>query len=396
MTVGVVEHLEVVEVSVRKVRTGLLLAEVMHSVFEAAARRAESERGSSSTARVTEPVEQRPPGIVAPATLAASAHQAPSPVRQGGRGTRETAYHTCRSTLRPKRSASGNLRAALRPIRGKLRLMNGDDDSDLVFAGSIPEMYDRYLVPLIFQTYASDLAACVESLGSGSLLEVAAGTGAVTREMAARLPGTVRITATDLNQPMLDYAAALGTTRPVAWQQADVMDLPFDDDSFDAAVCQFGVMFFPDRPRAFAEICRVLRPGGVFVFNVWDRLDENEFIQTVSDALGTVFPDDPPLFAARVAHGYYDAEIIQADLAAGGFVSRARFEALEARSRAETCHVPAIGFCQGTPLRNAIEARDPARLEEATSAAAAAIAQRFGPTDIDGKMRAYVITVNKP
>jgi ubiquinone/menaquinone biosynthesis C-methylase UbiE len=279
---------------------------------------------------------------------------------------------------------------------GKLQLMNDDDESDVVFTGSIPEIYDRYLVPLIFQTYASDLAARVESHGSGFVLEVAAGTGVVTREMAARLPGTVQITATDLNQPMLDYAAAIGTTRPVAWEQADVMDLPFDDDSFDAAVCQFGVMFFPDRSGAFAEIYRVLRPGGMFVFNVWDRLDENELIQTVSEALGSVFPDDPPLFAARVAHGYYDAEIIRADLAAGGFVSRATFEALEARSRAKTCLVPAIGFCQGTPLRNAIEARDPARLEEATSAAATAIAQRFGSADIDAKMRAYVVTIDKP
>jgi SAM-dependent methyltransferase len=274
--------------------------------------------------------------------------------------------------------------------------MHDDRESDLVFAGSIPEIYDRYLVPLMFQTYASDLVARVESLGSGSLLEVAAGTGVVTREMAARLPDTVQITASDLNQPMLDYAAALGTTRRVRWQQADVMDLPFEDDSFDAVVCQFGVMFFPDRPRAFTEICRVLRTGGRFVFNVWDRIEENEFAQTVTEAVGTLFPDDPPVFPARIPHGYYDTDLIRADLAAGGFVSPARFDPLEARSRAESCRVPAIGFCQGTPLRNAIEARDPARLEEATSVAAAAIARRFGPTDIDGKLRAYVITAEKP
>jgi SAM-dependent methyltransferase len=275
--------------------------------------------------------------------------------------------------------------------------MSADDDGyDVVFAGSIPEIYDRYLVPLIFHTYASDLASRLESLGAGSLLEVAAGTGSVTREMAARLPGTVQITATDLSQPMVDYAAARGTTRPVAWQRADATDLPFDDDSFDAVVCQFGAMFFPDRPRAFADIRRVLRPGGVFVFNVWDRLDENEFTQTVSDALATVFPDDPPQFAARVPHGYYDTQIIQADLAAGGFLSSAQIDTLEARSHAKTPQEPAIGFCQGTPLRNAIEARDPARLEEATATAAAALAQRFGPADITGKIRAYVITVHKP
>jgi SAM-dependent methyltransferase len=271
-----------------------------------------------------------------------------------------------------------------------------NDDADTSFAGSIPEVYERYLVPLLFQTFASDLVDRLESVAAGSLLEVAAGTGVVTREMAARLPVTVQITATDLNQPMLDHAAAIGTARPVAWRQADVMDLAFDDDSFDAAVCQFGVMFFPDRPRAFAEILRVLRPGGTFMFNVWDRLEANEFIQTVSDALTTVFPDDPPLFAARVAHGYHDARIIRADLVAGGFVAPATVEARDARSRAATCRIPAVGFCQGTPLRNAIEARDSTRLEEATTAAATAIAHRFGSVDIEAKMRAYVITVVKP
>jgi SAM-dependent methyltransferase len=213
--------------------------------------------------------------------------------------------------------------------------------------------------------------------------------------MAARLPDTVKITATDLNQPMLNYAATRGTQRPVSWQQADVMDLPFDDDSFDAVVCQFGAMFFPDRPRAFAEICRVLRSGGTLVFNVWDRIEANEFAQTVTEAVATLFPD-PQGFLARVPYGYHDGEVIGADLSAGGFVSPSRFDTVEARSRADSCRVPAIGFCQGTPLRHDIEAHDPARLEEATSVVAAAIAGRFGPTDVDGKIRAYVITVEKP
>src|ERR1700716_3036768 len=132
------------------------------------------------------------------------------------------------------------------------------NESDMVFAGSVPEIYERYLVPLIFQPYAADLAARVEGHARTSVLEVAAGTGAVTRELAARVPDTAQITATDLNQPMLDYAASLGTNRPVSWQQSDAMDLSFEDGSFDVVVCQFGVMFFPERPRPFAEIRRVL------------------------------------------------------------------------------------------------------------------------------------------
>jgi len=268
-------------------------------------------------------------------------------------------------------------------------------EPDVVFAGSIPELYDHYLVPLIFEAYAADLVARLEGVRPASVLEVAAGTGVVTRAMAARLPETVAITATDLNQPMLDYAAAVGTSRPVRWREADAMDLPFDDHSFDAVVCQFGVMFFPDRPRAFAEICRVLRPGGRFLFNVWDRIEANEFAQVVTDAVGTLFPDDPPLFLARTPHGYHDAELIRGDVAAGGFATPAGFHTLEARSRAASCTIPAIGYCQGTPLRNEIEARDSTRLTEATSVAAAAIRQRFGSTDIDGKIRGHIITAEK-
>jgi SAM-dependent methyltransferase len=274
--------------------------------------------------------------------------------------------------------------------------VDGNRGPDQVFAGSIPELYDRYLVPLIFEVYAADLVARLKKVRPTSVLELAAGTGAVTRAMAAQLPGSVAITATDLNQPMLDYAAALGTERPVTWRQADAMALPFDDDSFEAVVCQFGVMFLPDRPTAFGEVYRVLRPGGVFVFNVWDRIEENEFALVVAEAVGTLFPDDPPMFLARTPYGYFDPERIRVDIGAGGFARPACFEILEARSRAASCSIPAIGFCQGTPLRLEIEARDPARLTEATSIAAAAISRRFGPSDIDGKIRGFIITTEKP
>ncbi|HEX7952510.1 MAG TPA: class I SAM-dependent methyltransferase, partial [Burkholderiales bacterium] len=149
--------------------------------------------------------------------------------------------------------------------------------SDKVFAGSIPKLYDSHLVPLIFAPYASDLAERLRSRRISRLLEIAAGTGVVTRALAAALPDSAAIVATDLNQAMLDQAARVGTKRAVEWRQADAMQLPFEDASFDAVVCQFGVMFFPDKPKAFAEARRVLRPGGLFLFNVWDSIAENEF-----------------------------------------------------------------------------------------------------------------------
>jgi SAM-dependent methyltransferase len=266
-------------------------------------------------------------------------------------------------------------------------------DADKVFTGSIPKLYETYVVPLIFEPYAADLAHRLASRPLSRLLEIAAGTGVVTRSLASRLPDSTAIVATDLNQPMLDQAAALGTRRPVEWRQADAMQLPFPDGTFDAVVCQFGVMFFPDKSKAFSEARRVLRPGGVFIFNVWDRIQDNEFADTVTTALASLFPKDPPRFLARTPHGYCDGPTIKRDLANAGLSASPRIDTVAARSRAKSPRDPAIAYCQGTPLRNEIEVRDASRLGEATDIAAEAIAQRFGPGAVDAKIQAHVVTV---
>ncbi len=267
--------------------------------------------------------------------------------------------------------------------------------TDETFAGSIPQVYDAYLVPLIFEPYAADLANRLSPQPLGRVLEVAAGTGAVTRALATVLPESVSIVGTDCNQAMLDQAIAKGTPRSVDWRQADAMELPFDDASFDVVVCQFGVMFFPDKSRAYSEARRVLKAGGIFIFSVWDRIAENDFADTVTTALESVFPEDPPRFLPRTPHGYYDDRLIGRDLANAGFSASPRTEAIDARSRATSCRVPAIAYCQGTPLRNEIESRDASRLGEATDIAAEAIAQRFGRGPVDGKIRGYVFTVER-
>ena len=210
----------------------------------------------------------------------------------------------------------------------------GNPDTDKVFAGSIPKLYDTYLVPLIFEPYAADLVNRLSSRSLSRVLEIAAGTGVVTRALASALPESVSIVATDLNQAMLDEASVVGTKRTVEWRQADAMQLPFRDGTFDAVVCQFGVMFFPEKSKAFSEARRVLRPGGVFIFNVWDRIAENEFADTVTTALESVFPKDPPRFLARTPHGYHDHRIIERDLANGGFIASPRIDTVAARSRA--------------------------------------------------------------
>ena len=266
-------------------------------------------------------------------------------------------------------------------------------DIDRTFAGSIPQLYECHLVPLIFEPYAADLASRVALRQPSRVLEVAAGTGAVTRQLANALPPSVSILATDLNQPMLDQAAAVGTSRPVEWRQADALQLPFPDAVFDMVVCQFAVMFFPDKQRAFSEARRVLRPGGCFIFNVWDRIEQNEFADSVTQALESAFLDNPPRFLARVPHGYHNLSVIAQDLAYGGFDRAPEFTTLPARSRAGSPRIPAVAYCQGTPLRSEIEARGSSRLVEATEIAAAAIASRFGSSAVDGKIQAHIITI---
>ena len=250
--------------------------------------------------------------------------------------------------------------------------------TDELFARSIPAFYETYLVPLIFAPYAVDIANRLASRPVSRVLEIAAGTGVVTRALTSMLPEQVSIVATDLNQPMLDQARALDARRRVEWRQADAMQLPFGDAAFDAVACQFGVMFFPDKAKAFSEVRRVLSPGGVFIFNVWDRIRENEFADTVTSALESLFPEDPPRFMARIPHGYHDRAIVARDLAEGGFLAPPAMVTVTARSRAEAPRIPAIAYCQGTPLCNEIEARDASKLGEATNVATKAIAQRFG------------------
>jgi ubiquinone/menaquinone biosynthesis C-methylase UbiE len=263
--------------------------------------------------------------------------------------------------------------------------------TDKLFAGSIPEIYDRLLVPLIFESYARDLAARVAVVEPQDVLETAAGTGVLTRAIAARLPAQARIMATDLNQPMLDRASERQShDGRIKWRQADALALPFEDQTFDVVACQFGAMFFPDKVQGYREARRVLKRGGHFFFNVWDRISENEFADVVTEALATLFPQDPPRFMARIPHGYHDVEMIRKELTAAGFMDIS-VETVDDTSSASSPRDPAIAYCQGTPLRNEIETRDASRLEDATKEAAQALASRFGSGPIEGRIRAHVI-----
>ncbi|HXQ53395.1 MAG TPA: class I SAM-dependent methyltransferase [Stellaceae bacterium] len=268
------------------------------------------------------------------------------------------------------------------------------DANDTAFSGSIPELYDSFLVPLIFAPYALDLAERIAAAGARDVLETAAGTGVLTRALAARLAPDARIVATDLNQAMLDIAASRQPPdNRIAWRQADAQSLPFADRSQDVVVCQFGVMFFPDRIKAYGEARRVLRPGGSFLFTVWDGLAENDFPRLVEETMAQRFSADPPRFLGRTPYAYHDAGTIRGELAAAGFT------AISIEPRPETSPAPsprhaAVAFCQGTPLRAEILARDPTGLDAATQQADDALERRFGSGAIEGRIKAYLIAAS--
>ena len=261
---------------------------------------------------------------------------------------------------------------------------------DTNFAGSIPGLYDRFLGPLLFEPYAELVAARIRAIGPRQVLETAAGTGILTAALHRALPDA-DIVATDLNPAMLEVAARRIHTHRVKFEPADALDLPFADDSFDLVVCQFGAMFFPDKAKAAAEARRVLREGGRYVAVIWDAIDRNPASKVAMDAVAELFPEDPPSFFYRTPHGYSDPARIERDLRAAGF-GRIELETVAAESRPIGARGAAIGICQGTPLRNEIEARDPARLDEATEAAAEALASLEHDGALDSRLSAHIVT----
>jgi ubiquinone/menaquinone biosynthesis C-methylase UbiE len=265
--------------------------------------------------------------------------------------------------------------------------------ADKEFVGSIPETYDRLMVPMIFAPYAADIARRLSALKPKRILEVAAGTGVVTRAVADALP-EVDIVATDLNQPMIDHAKSRQSGGKVEWRTADALALPFPDESFDAVICQFGAMFFPDKVRGYGEARRVLKNRGTYIFNVWDKIEANEFADVILKALAEVFPADPPRFMQRTPHGYHDGDTIRAELKTAGF-NDVTIEPLDAMSRTPSAEAAVTAYCQGSPWKLEIEARGAPGLDAAMAKATEALTKRFGAGAIEGRIRAYVITARK-
>ena len=264
---------------------------------------------------------------------------------------------------------------------GTMRGMPIDNE----WSGSMPEIYERFLVPALFTPYAAHLAQRAAAEAPATMLEVAAGTGALTRALVAVLPGA-RVTATDLNPAMVSWSAQ---RLPEAdWQVADALDLPVPDASVDLIACQFGVMFVPDKIAAFTEAARVLAPQGALLCSTWGPVESSPFPAALVAALAEVLPVDPPDFVARIPHGYADPAQVAADLRAAGLLPS--IEPTVLRGRAPSAAALAMGFCQGTPLRFALQARGD--LAELTAAVAAAMTARLGEGPVDGDLAGFVIT----
>ena len=263
-------------------------------------------------------------------------------------------------------------------------------EGDTAFKGAIPEIYERLMVPMMFAPFAADLAARVAPLRPGAVLETAAGSGAVARALIPLLAPGTRYELTDLNGPMLEEARAHVRAPGVGFRVMDAQALDFPDGAFDAVLCQFGLMFLPDRPRALAEAHRVLAKGGAFFASVWDRLETNPLTDHVAQALAAIFPDDPPDFFARVPFGHAHPDRLQAEMAAAGFAA-VTVAPVTLSSTAPSARHAAVALCQGTPTRGEIEARAPGRLDEITEAVAADLARRHGPGEIVLPIQALLI-----
>ena len=261
--------------------------------------------------------------------------------------------------------------------------------SDTEFTGSIPALYDRCLGPLLFRPFAIEAAHRVRDWCPQRVLETAAGTGIVTEALQRALPHA-EIVATDLNPAMLDLAAQRVQPGTVSFQPADAQALPFDDASFDLVLCQFGVMFFPDKVKGGSEARRVLRDGGRYLAIIWDRLDRNPVSHAISEALEEEFPEDPPRFLERMPFGYADLARIETDLHSAGF-DNVEIETVELSSRV-SANDAAIGMCQGSPMRSEIEALGDDALDRATIAAAHSLRQFDG---LDTPMSALFVTATK-
>ena len=268
-------------------------------------------------------------------------------------------------------------------------------DATAAFVGKIPENYDRYLAPLFFDAFAADLVGRLPVSDGMRVLEVACGTGIVTRRLVERLGGRGTVMATDLNEAMFAHARTrLPGPHDAKYRTADGTSLPFESGSFEAVVCQFGLMFFPDKTAGAREAFRVLTPGGVYLLNVWDALERNPVPRITHETIAKFFPSDPPRFYT-VPFSYHDPGVLASLLRDAGFAD-VRCERVAKEGQSPSATEAAIGLVEGNPVYGEIMQRRPEALAEIEAAVAANLARELGDRPLRAPLRALVATARRP
>jgi SAM-dependent methyltransferase len=262
-----------------------------------------------------------------------------------------------------------------------------------LFAGSIPEYYDRCLGPAWFDAYATYLAQRLPARPPGDVLEIACGTGVSTRRLRERLDPSVKLVATDVSTAMLSYARAkLSNVERIEWREADALALPYADRAFGAVVCAFGFMFVPDKQRAIREAFRVLVDGGILLFSVWDRIEENPHAQINAQVVESLFPDDAEM-RFRIPYDMQDAGLLQRLCDGAGF-REVKIEKRRCAVESVSARTLATGQIRGTPRSSLIEQRG-VPLDDVIDKVAAALAASGGDDPYRGYAQAVVVEARR-
>jgi len=267
-------------------------------------------------------------------------------------------------------------------------------ESTPLFTSSVATLYDEILGPAFFEPYAIETTNRVAALNPQKVLETACGTGRVTNHLRKVLSKSATLIATDISNDMLAVAEKkLSAIKDISWQQADAMNLPFDDESFDAVVCQFGAMFFADRKKGFIEAMRVLKNGGAFIFSVWDKLEFNPVTAASRQILKDFFEGNPPK-SMNMAFSMTDKNDIANQLTETGFTN-IKIETVNKVCIAESAEGLAKAIIDGSTNSDYIKERDANAAPFLKKKIAKAISEKFGDHPVKGTMQAIIIAAEK-
>lgn len=261
-------------------------------------------------------------------------------------------------------------------------------ETNIAFSGTIPETYDKYLGPLLFEPYAKDIIERIKKKKFLNVLELACGTGRVTQYLRDILPADARIVATDINPDMLNIAQNKITGKNIEWKEADMQNIPFKDSEFDLVICQFGIMFVPDKEKAYSEIYRVLKKDGMFLFNTWNKLEKNRLLFSADEIINDYFKDNPVLFY-QIPFSYFKIDEIEKHLTEAGF-SSFQITELETEGLSDSVSDATTGMVEGNPVLSAINEKDPKLIPVIKEKLSNVLSEKFGDNPLRCPMHAIV------